>query len=427
MKRLTAACLIGLLPTVVLAQDSSEPAGLDALPEDRVLAELASRNLETLLNRAFDELDVPEDQRKAYTVTVALSRLRDEAAQMSVVDRRRAVANVVDGIGELLPTINDPQLLAEQGNILVTQGILEDATDLEFWGPNPTIQARLRPTVQTAADLYQKALTISEERLGQLENQIDGPNDTADIQRYQQMDGLYRTAAYTRQVLDYYLALSLDPADPQRQILATRFMDYLRPFVSTDTSSDLYFANLFGKAGVVAGTEATLTDAIAALDQVIAAEPTDAADNPEAAQYAAGQIYEAHYTKTIALLEQDDLSAAQRQSSALDDFVADELDGDDVSRVYADVLKFRIADAEAKQTQSTEAAKRAVDILADLSEDYPAFSAVVSQQMLAALPQSPTAEQMASYNRLQLNALIDRAIDDYNRAVAGESFDAEEL
>ncbi|MEM6315557.1 MAG: hypothetical protein AAF743_15825, partial [Planctomycetota bacterium] len=46
---------------------------------------------------------------------------------------------------------------------------------------------------------------------------------------------------------------------------------------------------------------------------------------------------------------------------------------------------------------------------------------------LAALPQSPTAEQMASYNRLQLNALIDRAIDDYNRAVAGESFDAEEL
>ncbi|MEM8875778.1 MAG: hypothetical protein AAGD32_16145 [Planctomycetota bacterium] len=428
MKRLTVACLAVCVSTFpLLAQESDESAGLDALPEDRVLAELASRNLETLLNRAFDELDVPEDQRKAYSVTVALSRLRDDAATMSVNDKRRAVASIVDGIDELLPTMNDPQLLAEQGNILVVHGILDDASDLEYWGPNPTIQARLRPTVQTAVDLYQKALTISELRLAQLENQIDGPTDTADIQRYQQMDNLYRTAEYTRQVLNYYLALSLDSADPQRQILAENFMDYLRPFVSVNTSGELYYANFFGKTSIVAGTDSALVDGIAALNAVIDSAPTDVADNPDAATYARSQKYEAHYAKTIALLESGDLAAAKLQSSALDRFVTAEMGDDDVSRVYADVLKYRIADAEARDTRSDEAAKRAIDILADLSEDYPAFSAVVSQQMLAALPQEPTPAQIDSYNRLQLNALIDRAVDDYNLARAEESYNQTEL
>lgn len=413
------------VPLVIASSAFAQEAGLNALGDERVLAELASRNLETLLDYSFDRLDVPEEQRQTYTVTVALSRLRDEAASLSPNERRRAIQNVVDGIGAILPTVNDPQLLAEQGNILVTQGVLDDATDLENWGANATLQQRLRPTVQTAIDLYEKARQISENQLATLENQIDGPNDTVDIQRYQQADSVYRTADYTRQVLDYYLALSMDPADARRRQLAKGVMEYLQPFIGNSQVDQLYYTNLYGKTALLAADDASLSAAADAFDRVLQAPlaPLDEAEKT----YLHAQTFQAHYFKTLTLLAQEQVDAAKQQSQLLDEFVEKQLAEDAVSRVYADVLKYRIADAEAKQTGSSEAAQAAIDILANLSQQYPAFSSVVSQQLLSALPESPTEQQLSQYNRLQLNALIDRAIDDYNAALAGEAYSAAEL
>ena len=417
-----------LAALLAVAPAAGQDVGLDALPEDRLLGELAGRNLDALLNQAFDALDVPREQRQAYTVSVALARLAQQGDALPPEARRQAVANVVDNIGGVLPTIDDPQLLVEQASTLVFQGMAGDVSDLELWGNNPQLQARLKPVAEAAIAVIDRALELTETRLEQTEARIDAGGGDAAVEQYRQFDLLAQNAAYTRQILNYYLALSLDAADPRRGRIAAETADYLGQVAenSRGLPDALGVLNFLGKTALLVGTDDGYDTARQAFDEVIEAEP---ADFPDAAGEAGldelilAQQYTARYFRAVTELKAGDVNAAAERADELKAWTAANLPGDAVSSVYADVLRWRVTDRRARLATGEEKQRlerEATDTLARLADEYPAFRPVVMQQVEGDLPASPNVTEL---NRLQLLAAIDRASDDFAAATRGETYD----
>src|SRR5688572_20318744 len=85
--RAIAVCsfVIGFAPAVVIAQPTPPPqppqqqpaTGLDALTDDKLIADLANRGLTNLLNRAYDVNNVPPAQRGAMQPVLLVKRLAD--------------------------------------------------------------------------------------------------------------------------------------------------------------------------------------------------------------------------------------------------------------------------------------------------------------------------------------------------------------
>jgi hypothetical protein len=75
---------------VSFAQTTRE--GLDAVSDDALMNELASRGLDSLLERAFEMNKVPESERQGRRTLLALARLTDPGAKLSAVQRQRIVS-----------------------------------------------------------------------------------------------------------------------------------------------------------------------------------------------------------------------------------------------------------------------------------------------------------------------------------------------
>ena len=87
--RPAAACLFAAIfvNTLALAQTTAPAAGgLDSLSDDRLISELASRGMTTLLERAFEVNNVPPQQRQGMRTLVALRQLSD--AKLTASQRR---------------------------------------------------------------------------------------------------------------------------------------------------------------------------------------------------------------------------------------------------------------------------------------------------------------------------------------------------
>ena len=105
---LPAACgLAILLPHIALAQAPAPPAqpapassaaGLDALSDDKLLNELASRGLNNLLDRAFETSNIPASKRDAIRTIVALKQLSDPQSRLTVPQRRQLVQKIAAGL-----------------------------------------------------------------------------------------------------------------------------------------------------------------------------------------------------------------------------------------------------------------------------------------------------------------------------------------
>src|SRR5437763_1275681 len=144
-KRVAAACLFTELVvcTLALAQTTAPATGLDALTDDRLMSELASRGLTPLLERAFEVNRVPQQQRDGMRTLVALRQLSDP--KLTASQRRDLVLKIATGIEVALPSLTDPIAMRDQANALLDYGVERDANALEYWGENPRTQASLPP------------------------------------------------------------------------------------------------------------------------------------------------------------------------------------------------------------------------------------------------------------------------------------------
>src|SRR5215203_2059792 len=76
---------------------SASGGGLDSLSDDALLSELAGRQMQGLLNYAFDRNKVPEKQRAAMLALPAIRRLSDADNPPKPHERAMLIKQIGDG------------------------------------------------------------------------------------------------------------------------------------------------------------------------------------------------------------------------------------------------------------------------------------------------------------------------------------------
>src|SRR5690349_8855952 len=84
--------------SLMFAQQKPGGTGLDSLNDDTLMAELASRDLQSLLDRAFEVNKVTSEKRDAIKTLSALSRLNDPTAKLTNKQRQELITDIVKGI-----------------------------------------------------------------------------------------------------------------------------------------------------------------------------------------------------------------------------------------------------------------------------------------------------------------------------------------
>ena len=90
-------CVIPMFKAFILILLVSTTAcadGLDSLNDDALMNELASRGLDTLLQRAFDDDQIPAAERQGRLTLLALSRLSDPNSHLSLAQRQKLINDI---------------------------------------------------------------------------------------------------------------------------------------------------------------------------------------------------------------------------------------------------------------------------------------------------------------------------------------------
>lgn len=399
-------CLLVLFTTAIFAQAPKE--GLDAVGEDVLMNELASRGLDVLLERAFEVNRIPESQRQAQRSLIALSRLSDPNNRFTAAQRQQFLADVVKGIDQTLPTINDPNVLLRQAYVLMTQGVEREVNTLEYWGENPSTQATVRPVMQVVLRIFDKATQRAKALSDEASTKIGQPNSPF-VARFEEYEKLRLTAEYNRQMSVYYLALALDPASSERSRIATEAAEYLKQYDIPDNQDRAVVRNRMAKLAMVRSDfDAARQLFRAVIQDTNLPRPT------------VPQVYEARYFLAVTELLARNLNGAKKGLEDLLAWQQTSLPNDKASRDGAEaaavMLQYRIAGLEADLT-SDPAAKaqvnaRAVALLTGLMDKRPDLRAAINAQLL------PKIDDQADLTKLQplaLRAIVARGEQEVNR------------
>lgn len=401
MKPATAWIFAGLVQACLCGILQAAPEGLDTLSDDALMNELASRNLNTLLDRAFEVNKVPPAEQQGRRTLIALARLADPGAKLSAAQRQQLVAQIVAGIGPALPTINDPQLLMRQAVVLINQGVERDVNTLEFWGENARTQARLRPVVETVIKLLSRSEELARAQAETIANSITAPNSPA-LARYEEMDRLAATAEYNRRMVEYYLALTLDRANPQRRQLCEEAFNYLKQFDVDENPDRNIVRTRMAKFAMARGDFET---ARKYFDLVT--------DSATAERKNVHVQYEARYFAAVTELLAKDIAAAQKHLQELLAWQAANLPKDPASQKGAEaaaaMLSYRIESLRGELATDAAAKKQANDkamaILLELLAKRPELRGVIYDQLL---PRMDETADLTKADPLLLRALIAR-------------------
>ena len=228
------------------------PTGLDAIGDEKLLNELAARDLNGLLNRAFETSKTPLDAQKALRGRITLLRLK-EHPPTDLLETRKMVAAYVDALPQLLPGINDPAALIGDANLLIDFGVAADQTVLEYFGPSPGAMSRLRPTATAVRSLLEKAAQKAEvAATAATENwpAMEKAWDAADEQK--------TIATYTRAIVAYPAALATSTADAGRDKMITDALAALADFDVDDNPDRASVKFYSAKLNLARGTPASL-------------------------------------------------------------------------------------------------------------------------------------------------------------------------
>jgi hypothetical protein len=394
-----AIFLCALLPLDGLALAQSN--GLDAVNDDAVMNELASRGLDTLLERTFDINKISPAERQGRRTLLALSRLGDPNSHLSISQRQKLVNDIVSGIQSALPSINDPNLLMRQAFVLITQGAERDVNTLEYWGENTHTQAELRPIAATIIKILEKCAEQAKAQADAISNNITDPNSPS-VAEYEKLDRLANTADYTKNMVAYYLALSIDSASPDRAAVANDALDYLKQFDVPENPDRFIVRNRMAKLAMVKGDYQTARKFFAAV--------LSDAGNPKPN---IAQQYEAKYFSAVTDLLAKNPDAAQK---GLDDLLAwqqanlpNDKQARDGAEAASAMLKYRILSLQSDQAKSAEEKKHfndaAVAVLIDLVSKRPELRAIIYDQLLPKLDEHMDLKQVEP---LLLRAVISK-------------------
>ncbi len=385
------------------AQGEQAKTGLDSLPESRLQAELSARGLPTLLNAAFDQAKVPGGgaesagggQRETINSLNALRELSDPAVKRTPRERDELIRRAVAGVKTALPTMNDPRLLMEQAGQLVRQGMARDVSILEYWGPNATTMARLRPVAEAAVALYDRAAAVAHQQADAIANKLTSPTDPA-VSRYEELARLASTAEFQARSSDYALALSIDPISPERKVVASRALEALAQYDSADSGVQTPVRIMRGKLNLAAGAAEV---GLPLLESIGAAK--DIAPAPTV-----GQQFEAAYFAAIAKIDlraAADAEARLQGPGGLKEFVQKQFPAGTAEakgcEAALSMLRYRILVAQKKGPEANAA-------LLQLVKQRPDLQSIIYEQLVSTLAEDV---DLTKQEPLLLRALVQRA------------------
>jgi hypothetical protein len=367
----------------------TQAGGLDSLTDDPVYTELSRRNLNSLLDYVFEKNNIPESKQKAIRAGGALARLQNDS-DLSLADRRKLVAEFVNALPTLLPEINDPAALLLNANLLIQHGILTDQRLLEYFGPNSTIMARLNPVAEAAQSILLKANQMA---LAGAEKAAENwPAGKAAWERY---DQLATTAEYTRNILSYAVALSLDKASENRARLIQEAIDYLSAFDTEDNPGRASVKFYLGKLYLAQSTPESLTKSREMFDFVLTnGDPNDI-----------GNQYDSRVAIVLTAIAAKDFAAAEQAIQAFESWVKSNNIVQNNPAAEAEFkaavggLRYRTLLAQNKTTQADQ-------VLDSLQQEVPSLRGLILELMAANIkPDTPVRE----LNSLLLQSLRAKA------------------
>lgn len=406
-------------PVMALQSRGGAQSESSDLSDSRLMNELASRGLDSLLDRYFELHHTPDATQKAVRSLGALRDLNDPSKKLTNSERERRVKQVVEGLKLTLAGIKDPVQLSADANALMQAGVVRDANLLEYWGENPATQSRLRPVVEAVFQMLGQTAKEAEAQEAALTRQLNTGSSAA-AQKWDQMDNLAHMAKYRQQMTAYFVALSL-PRD-QRAPVVNEALTYLKGLDNSDSQVQPIVRLMMAKLDLAVGK---YDDAIKTFDSLIAPEK-DIQPAPDL-----GQQYEARYFRAVALMEAGKLNEAAAALQSLLAWQNEKMPKDaGVQKgiaAAAQMLRYRIDLAEADAATDPAAKKKAndaaIDVLQTLSRERPELRGIIYQQLVERLPKDTP---VSSLDPLLLQGLMSKA---YGEAMKpeGQPLDKEAL
>lgn len=400
------------------AAPAQRPGGLADFNDDALISELASRGLDSLLDRAFDVNNVPADRRAGVKAFGALRELTDKNKPPTIDRRQALIAQVVAGARTVLPTIKDPTKLTEYASLLLTEGVMREVNLLEYWGENPATQNRLRPVIRVVVEMLDKAAAEGEAQKTTVEKRMQNPSDRAAADQWMKLEEAVATAKYTRHMADYYHALSIlkgTAGAAERGKIADEAIAYLKELDSADYGVQPVVRNRIAKLHMAKGDFAAAKEIFKTVIDAKGLTP-----EPDASQQ-----YEARYFSAVCDVETGDLDAARKGLAGLLKWQKENLPGEvDVQKgvaAAADMMQYRIhmavAEADRKAGRAEQARvseKSAVEVLMKLSERSD-LRPIIFDQLVERMQLTGSLKDL---DTLVLRALVQKGVAERDRPAA---------
>lgn len=378
---------------------------------DALLRELADRGLTTMLERAFERFDTPDEKRDAIRAAAALGRLARGEDQLSLAERREVVDRVVRGMPSIVPSLRDPAEVIRQADVLIVSGVKLDVNTLEYWGPSTTTQAQLLPVVQAVIQMLEKAAALANEQLERLAATASAA-DQKKVAEIANLEAISQYAMQTRAMADYYLALCLDPSDSRRADAARRGIAFLADYDFEENPALQNLKIVLGKLHAAAGD---FDSARAALDEAIKLDSASVQDEKQKLALA----FEARYFRAVVEVQASQPDAAQTQFDALREWETSVGLNDESIATANLLLEHRIHRARGTEADLQQASA----LLMKLLESRPELESQVMTQLRATITSDTPLNRLEP---LLLRSLVSDAQEQVVRAQQDPNFKPEE-
>ncbi len=401
------------------AAQSKSGSGLDALDDNRVRETLATMEMEDLLERSFNNDNVPMADRDGIRAMISLNRLvNQDTSKLNATKRRQIVTDVTAGLDKAMKTMKDTRALMNLAGKLYTIGVANESALLEYWGEDTATQAQMKPAAEAILKIYTKAEGEATAKMNAVANQIKDPNQVALMKQLDQLQILMTTIQYTKMSSQYFVALSLDKADPNRAKLCDETITYLKQWDDPTSTIQPAVKNQIGKLQIVKGD----FDASVTIFKSLYEDPSKL--NPKPTLF---EMNDARFFSAIALLLSQNPDAAEKQLQETIEWQKTNFTEPKQLQAVVDadeVLKARIAwlrgDLAAKPEDKAKFNDQASTILTKLMRDNPGLRSLILDRLINRLP--ATAE-LKKLDLLLLQALMERGKTEFAKAEAKEPFD----
>src|SRR4051812_48709284 len=174
--KLSVLFILSIAALAPAQQKPAEKVGLaGALADDeKVIAELAKRELNTLRDHMFVKNGITKEQQATYLAVSSVKQLND--SKLTRRQQQELIHNVALGIDKVLATMNDPSELMRLNASLVVNGTARQVNVLEYFGENPKVQSQLRPVAEAIDRVYDKAIFVKQKTAYDIANTMTPQN-----------------------------------------------------------------------------------------------------------------------------------------------------------------------------------------------------------------------------------------------------------